>query len=206
MNLLPWKCYPMFANSEIWKESNKNIFCLHAVDWSILVCYSQIIPWMWSGEHFVYPFVNCQGRIACCWWRCGCCALYLEFLFCQCACRTWSTGILSPTPVALQRIVSHSRVQTLFQNWALSSSLALLRLLVRAGSLSVFAKVPVLVPTLLLVALLFSLSPTPSLCFFFLSLLPFFGIALVYWLRVQHRCCVIPFFVRSLNLVGQMWI
>lgn len=66
---------------------------------------------------------------------------------------------------ASEDYVSHSKVHMVFQNWVLSSSLALLRLHVRRGSLCVFADVPALVPTLLF-AFLFSLTGSLSLFFF----------------------------------------
>lgn len=87
----------------------------------------------------------------------------------MCTCDLEHRNSIANSRSTSEGCVLHSKVQTLFQNRVLSSSLALLRLLVRMGSLSVFANVPALVPMLLLLALLFSLSPTPSFFFFFLS-------------------------------------
>lgn len=88
----PGSCCPVFAGSEIWRESSR---CCG------LICFGLLLPFFFlnkTWEYLVCPFVNCQEGIARCWWGCGHPALYLEFLFCQCACVTWSTGIVLPAP------------------------------------------------------------------------------------------------------------
>lgn len=87
---------------------------------------------------------------------------------------------------------SYSEVQTLFQHQVLRTCLALLRLLARIGSLNAFTAVPALVPMLLLLALLPLSDPLTCL---FLSFLTMFGVSMMYWLRVQRRGCVTPFFL-----------
>lgn len=82
--------------------------------------------------------------------------------------------------IALEDYFSHPEVQMPFQSCVLSSSLALLGLFVRTGSLTVFANVPVLVPMLPLLDLIFLLSLFCSCFFFFFSVLIIFGISMVY--------------------------
>lgn len=102
---------------------------------------------------------------------------------CTCDLEHWDSIASS---IVLQKTVSHSKVQTLLQRWALSSPLCLCwGYLWRMG----FSNVSTLVPVWLLLALL----SHPLSSFFFPSLLPIFDISVVYWLRVHHRCCVIHF-------------
>lgn len=67
--------------------------------------------------------------------------------------------------IALEDYFSHPEIQMPFQSCILSSSLALLGLFVRTGSLTVFANVPALVPKLPLLDFIFSHSLFCS-CFF----------------------------------------
>lgn len=86
----------------------------------------------------------------------------------MCMCDLERRSSTANSSSASEDYVSHSKVQMVFQNWVLSSSLASLRLHARTGSLCVFADVPALVPTLLLLAFILS-SLTRSLSFFFFS-------------------------------------
>lgn len=140
-----------------------------AVDWSVLVCYSQFFFLTKTLGVFSVPVCKLPGKdhllLVKVWLLCTISGVPV-LPICTC---DWEHRDSIASSMVLQRIVSPSKVQTFLQNWALSSPLWLC-----PGYLWGWVSEISLCWFLCGCCLLFSFSPTPSLPFFFFfpSLLP----------------------------------